>query len=154
MISLIHFFLFFLFYLEYYLETRICVSCRMHSFFTYMNNPQIVADFQKIFGLEWEFDVNKDHTQQADNDTNSTGTNGHLTQLDENNNNDFEKFNSNGTLRSRKTGKAQANGHSNAQSTASSKSSSTSISSSSDHVVTNTDHSHLISKTKINIKFW
>lgn len=117
----------------------------MHSFFTYMNNPQIVADFQKIFGLEWEFDVNNDHTQQTDN------SNG---QLDENNNNDYNKCNGNGTLRSRKVDKAQAYGHSHVQNTQSSKASSASTSSSSDHVVTKTDHSHLISKTKINVKFW
>lgn len=137
----------------------------MHSFFTYMNNPQIVADFQKIFGLEWEFDVNNDHIQQTDNNNDkisSSGsggkeTDGNLTQLDENNNN--EKWNSNGSVRSRKTDTAQANGHSNnlakqPNSLQSPQSSSTPASSSSDHVVTNTDHSHLISKLKINIRFW
>ena len=121
----------------------------MHSFFMYMNNPQIVANFQKIFGLEWEFDEHKNKIE----DNKKIG---HkiLTKLDGNNN--ALRGNRNADLRSRKLD-CNNNFHVNESSvqynTQSSDSSSTSTDSS-DHVVRNTDHSHLVSKTKINIKFW
>jgi len=80
-----------------------------------MNNPQIVADFQKVFGLEWEFDQNNnDNTVKDQNVTEQPNCSKKLTK--------------------------------NAQDPT--------VSSSQEHMITNTDHTHIVTKTKINIKFW
>lgn len=87
----------------------------MHEFLTAMNNPQIVADFQKVFGLEWEFDQNNnDNTVKDQNVTEQPNCSKKLTK--------------------------------NAQDPT--------VSSSQEHMITNTDHTHIVTKTKINIKFW
>ena len=87
----------------------------MHEFLTAMNNPQIVADFQKVFGLEWEFDQNNnDNTVKDQNVTEQPNCSKKLTK--------------------------------NSQDPT--------VSSSQEHMITNTDHTHIVTKTKINIKFW
>lgn len=91
----------------------------MHEFLTAMNNPQIVADFQKVFGLEWEFD--------------------------QNNNDNAMKDHNNVTEQPQSSKKLTKNAQEDPNA---------SSSSSKEHMITNTDHTHIVTKTKINVKFW
>lgn len=114
-----------------------------------MNDPQIVANFQKIFGLEWRFDEN-------DNVTNEVQPQG---AVDENNNelNQKKSEHTDHDIRSRKANSLQnaqpkdttkMNGHANGPLN------STNTTSTDDYHVTDTDHTHIVSRTKINSKFW
>ena len=99
----------------------------MHEFLDYLNNPQLVADFQKVFGLEWEFDENSNKPAKSKTKT-----------IDQNNN---SCLSSNSTSSIAYEAAADSTvfkrGHAKT-----------------DSVVTDTDHSHIISKTIINNKFW
>lgn len=98
-----------------------------------MNNPQIVADFQKIFGLEWEFDENNNIVKSEDETSKAV-----YHESDNNSSN------------SRKLTKNAQNGHHHSISE-------NHVNNETDDdasMVTNTDHTHIVSKTKINIKFW
>ncbi len=97
----------------------------MHDYLHYLNNPQIVADFQKVFGLEWEFDENNNNIKSIlKNSVKNTNT-------DNNNNLSASKSTSVTESTIFKRGHAKTNS-----------------------VVTDTDHSHIVSKTVINNKFW
>lgn len=119
----------------------------MHQFLTDMNNPQIVANFQKIFGLEWKFDENNtisDKTNYVDNNNNTTNNNQNQenTHLRSRKENPSEKNAQAGLQNGLMNGHSVGSNHLN------------NSNSSEDYHITHTDHTHIVSKTKINNKFW
>lgn len=100
----------------------------MHQFFDYLNNPQLVADFQKVFGLEWEFDH---HSSDAGGSDTLINKNGGVKPDQNNNTSDASAQTQNSTSVTFKRGHTKTNS-----------------------VVSDTDHSHIVSKTIITKKFW
>lgn len=133
----------------------------MHPFLHSMNDPQIVANFQKTFGLEWEFDDKLTEKNYSKVDINNNQNAQKLINTDKSSIKDRE------LAKNAQNSKNYSNGHLNNGYSSSTITETTTLTTSNhkindttsktkdkEYTVTNTDHTHIVSRTKINNRLW
>lgn len=117
----------------------------MSELFNYLNSPQLVANFQKIFGIESHFDTND---SSASIKTTSTSFAALTIQNNENDLKKRSKHSNESKLDTNSNTNVETIGPISHDSKHKRQSSNVKV------LVNNTDHSHIVANTTIHNKFW